>query len=330
MKSKYIVIPILLLTILSVYSPIKVSGSNSVVKSKLKFNSKGTFKIVQFTDIHGGPFLEKETSNLISKILDFEKPDLVVITGDLIDGKCKTNRDIKDTIQSIASIMEEGSYPWCITFGNHDDEHKLLSKKEMMKIIMSYPYNLSQIGPKDIAGVGNYYLPIYNSKETNPIFNLYFLDSGNYAPKEVGGYNWIAFNQINWYRKVSTNLTKKNRTPIPALMFTHIALPEFKQLWETGKALGIRNEAECSPKINSGLFSSLLEMKDMKGVFVGHDHVNSYEGDYYGIKLGYCPGTGHNTYGRDGFPRGARVFLIREDDPAFFDTWVRTENDFVN
>lgn len=319
---------ITLVIFLSTFSNIKVSGTNSTLKPQLKFKADGTFKILQLTDIHGGPNLEKNTSTLIKIALDSEKPDFVIITGDIIDGKCKSKRDIKNTIATIASIIEKRGCPWSVTFGNHDDEHGLMSREELLEIYMSYSKNLTQPGPKDIAGVGNYNLLINDSTNTKPISNLYMMDSGNLAPTEVGGYNWIRFSQVQWYRRISTELQEKYKGIIPSLMFTHIALPEFKQSWDTGKVSGIRNENECCPKLNSGLFSSLIEMKDVLGVFVGHDHTNDYIGDLYGIKLGYCRATGHNTYGLEGFAKGARVFLLKEADTSKFDTWVVTEDDF--
>ena len=58
-------------------------------KPVLKFNKDGKFKIVQFTDvhyIHGNP---KSAVSLerINEVLDAEKPDLVLFTGDVIYGQ---------------------------------------------------------------------------------------------------------------------------------------------------------------------------------------------------------------------------------------------------
>ena len=58
-------------------------------KPVLKFNKDGKFKIVQFTDvhyIHGNP---KSAVSLerINEVLDAEKPDLVLFTGDVIYGR---------------------------------------------------------------------------------------------------------------------------------------------------------------------------------------------------------------------------------------------------
>ena len=56
---------------------------------KLTFNKEGTCKIVQFTDIHyqnGNP--KSDTALLlINRVLDKEKPDMVVFTGDIVTGK---------------------------------------------------------------------------------------------------------------------------------------------------------------------------------------------------------------------------------------------------
>ena len=51
----------------------------------------------------------------------------------------------------------------------------------------------------------------------------------------------------------------------------------------------------------------------MIGTFVGHDHVNDYQGDLHGIRLCYGRGSGFNTYGRAGFLHGARVIRLREE-----------------
>ncbi|MFQ4148794.1 hypothetical protein AAGW05_08870 [Arthrobacter sp. LAPM80] len=69
---------------------------------------------------------------------------------------------------------------------------------------------------------------------------------------------------------------------------------------------GERNESECPGPINSGLFSAFLERADVLGYFVGHDHVNTYCGNYYGVQLGYAPGTGFGAYGLAGLREGLR------------------------
>ena len=52
----------------------------------LKFNADKKFKIVQFTDVHwvpGNPASE-EAAERMNEVLDIEKPDLVIYTGNHI------------------------------------------------------------------------------------------------------------------------------------------------------------------------------------------------------------------------------------------------------
>lgn len=54
---------------------------------QLKFNN-GKFRIMQVTDTHISDSEEKDNNTIsnLSKMLEYEKPDFVVITGDLISG----------------------------------------------------------------------------------------------------------------------------------------------------------------------------------------------------------------------------------------------------
>ena len=70
----------------------------------------------------------------------------------------------------------------------------------------------------------------------------------------------------------------------------------------------------------------MLQRGDVKGVFCGHDHVNDFIGNYYGIYLGYAANTGFGTYGLGGTQnnrlRGARVFILNEDKIETFNTFM--------
>ena len=55
----------------------------------LKFNDNGKFRIVQFTDVHyiHGDARSDAAIDCINRVLDEEKPDFVIFTGDVIYGK---------------------------------------------------------------------------------------------------------------------------------------------------------------------------------------------------------------------------------------------------
>ncbi|MDF2505521.1 metallophosphoesterase family protein [Clostridium sp.] len=292
-------------------------------KIELNFNKKGEFKIIQFTDLHEHPSKNEKTIKFMENTLDSEKPDLVVLTGDNIEGKhCMFREGVEKAISDIAKPMEDRKIPWAVLLGNHDSEFCKISRKSQMKIYMSYKYNLSQRFSTITTRAGDYNILIKDSKHKKPVFNVYMIDSGDYF---LGGYGYIKPQQIAWYKKVSSNLKNDFGRKIPSLMFFHIPLHQHNKVWKSGKFVGVRNEKECPQKFDSGLFSALLQMGDVKGVFVGHDHTNTYVGNLQGINLGYGHCTGFGGYGKDGFPRGARVFVINENKPEEFETYEKME-----
>ncbi len=292
-----------------------VGYTNSLVKPKLKFKESGTFKIVQFTDIHEKVPLNVKTLELMNKVLDEEKPDFVILTGDNIDGRYCSFKDTKKVIREIVRPMEDRKIYWAAVLGNHDNESNNFSREAMMKLYKKYKYNI------DCSY--NYNILVNNSNNTDPIFNMYMLDSGTYA---LGGYGFISSDQINWYTKTSMSL-KGN---IPAIMFFHIPIQEYKNSSSKTVLSGERNEEECTQILNTGLFNKILEMGDVKAIFVGHDHTNDYITIKNKIALGYGRCTGYDAPSNIDFERGARVFLIRERNPSAIKTWIRKLNDKTN
>jgi hypothetical protein len=69
------------------------------------------------------------------------------------------------------------------------------------------------------------------------------------------------------------------------------------------------------------MFASFVEMKDVQGVFVGHDHNNDYIGITSGIALAFGRVGGTDAYGY--LERGARIIELNEDRPRCFTTWIR-------
>ncbi|QTD40994.1 metallophosphoesterase family protein [Sporosarcina sp. Te-1] len=292
----------------------------------LHFRNDGTFKIVQFTDLHwqNGEPEDLRTAELMHNIVNTEQPDLIVFTGDVIySPNCA---DPSVAYQSVARIVEEFKIPWATILGNHDAE-KNCTKSELIALQQAYPHCLTVPGTKLGDRVGNYTLTVHSHAAYKPSAVLYLLDSGdNGTIPYVGGYAWVTSEQIAWYKACSQQIRMNNSgNPVFSLAFLHIPLPEFKIVWAENICYGFRFEEVCSPKINSGLFSAFVEMGDVKGVFVGHDHINDYWGELYGIRLCYGRATGYNTYGQVGFPRGARVIQLQEGSDTF-SSWLILED----
>ena len=290
------------------------------MKNILKFRSDRRFKIVQFTDIHwhNGEPPDQQSAALMTQIAAAESPDLIVLTGDILSGGgCE---DAADSLREVVKIVEGCGIPWAAVFGNHDDEGSA-DRHELMAVMRESELCLSEPGPEEIPGVGNYVLPIQNSEEAVCAAVLYFIDSGSYAPTDIGGYDWIRREQIVWYLRASAKFTAEAGHPLPALAFFHIPIPEYDEVWDFHTCYGVKYENVCAPQVNTGFFAALHEAGDVMGTFVGHEHINDFWGDLHGIRLCYGRATGYNTYGREGFPRGARVIELQEGMRQF-ETWL--------
>lgn len=293
----------------------------SLKAQKLSFNKEGTFKIMQFTDMHyvHGNSQSDTTLLLISRVLDAEKPDMVVFTGDIVTG-----RPLREGWETLTKFVMDRQIPFAVTLGNHDHEQGV-TREGIARLITACPYNLNTISVLGVAGVMNDVIPIYSSKKhLNVAALIYCFDSGAYSTIDgINGYGWITLEQIEWYKKQSLRYTVENNfSPLPALAFFHIPMPEYRQAFNDEKNIrfGVRLENECSPELNSGLFCAMREMRDVMGTFVGHDHVNNYIVNYYDIALSYgCFSGWRTTY----IPQmnGVRLIELKENKREF-DTWI--------
>lgn len=292
--------------------------------SNLKFNKDGKFKIVQFTDVHYIYNDERSAISIerINQVLDEEKPDLVLFTGDVIYGK-----PAEESMRTVLEQVSKKKLPFAVMFGNHDNEQGL-TREELLKIIKSIPYNLTETTP-GIAGVTNFILPVRSSDGAKDAAVLYCIDSHSYSQiKGIGGYDYIKMDQIQWYKDNSKKFTEKNDgVPVPSYAFFHIALPEYNQAASSEEAIlyGIRKEKACAPQLNSGFFTAMKEMGDVKGVFVGHDHDDDYAVFWKGILLAYGRYTGGNTV-YNHLTNGARVIELDENAADSFKTWIRLKD----
>ncbi len=323
----------------------------------LRFAPDGTFTIVHFTDTQDDQEMDPRTPRLMRAVLDDIVPDLVVFTGDNIRSGPETPNDVRRAIDAVAGPAEERGIPWLVTFGNHDEDHVPetgMLEADQLAYYMSFPHNRNRQGPEGVNGTGNMMLPILGSAtnepgltpaDEEPALAVWALDSGRYSPDSIAGqsvaadglrsYDWLRPSQVGWYVRTSEELEALHGNKIPGLMFFHIPLPEFALMWESRENHGVvgeKNEDVAAGVFNSGLFAAVQDRGDVVGIFVGHDHVNDYVGDYFGVRLGYSANVGFGTYGLDGEERdrmrGARVFVIREDDPRAFETHMVYARDY--
>lgn len=291
-------------------------------KPTLKFGSNGTFKIAQFTDLHlqyKNPASDI-TFERISQVIADEQPDLILLTGDIIYGKPG-----KENFENILTFLNDKQIPFAFVFGNHDDEQGL-TRQELFDLGKPFANNLSEDLFPELSGVGNYILMVKSSTGEKAAAALYCIDSHAYSSiKNIGGYDYIKTDQINWYKEQSKLLTEQNGgTPLPALAFFHIPFPEYATAISASnsQAYGIKRENVCAPALNSGFFTAIKECGDIMGTFVGHDHNNDYAAIWHGVLLAYGRYSGGNTVYND-LPNGSRIIEMKEGERVFT-TWIRT------
>lgn len=338
--------------------PLSVRRRPKTRRLPLSFGRDGRFKIVQFNDTQDNHLTDRRTIEFMGKVLDLEKPDFALINGDVINGGPTTNREVLQAINNVVLPMESRRIKWALTFGNHDEDSTeqagtTIFEPQMVEFVRQYKHNLNPTDEDGLFGSSNGQLLIRSSRGNKPKFAIWLLDSGRYAMESPAGqsteglmaYDWIRPEQLRWYNELSVDTEERYGRKVPGLMYFHIPTFEHHHMWfgqqftsdHAGHAkavkrhgiVGVKNEAVYTGLFNSGIYAAAVERGDVLGMYCGHDHINTYMGDYYGIELGYGPGTGFGTYGlNDGTEethtlRGARVFELDETTKSVY-TGTRT------
>lgn len=310
--------------------PVFVSAEGD---SQLQFGADGKFKIMLFADIQDDDPIEETTLQMMNECLDKYKPDLVVYLGD--NGVAYTEKEYS-TVKAITAPCVERDVPYAIVFGNHDGEREV-SKENLLTYYQEFGCLTTDADP-DLYGCGNSNLTILSSDGKNTAFNLWFIDSGCKNPdQEVGGYDYVREDQIEWYKNTAAELKKANGGKVvPSILFQHIIMPEAYEAiyprlpFKMGKDFTIDGTTyfpvpffnrhrgiilePCSPPfVNGGEWDAIVETGDVIATFHGHDHVNDFTATHEGIDIVNVPTVGYQAYS-DAISRGAGLITLDEKD----------------
>ena len=317
----------------------------------LKFGADGKFRILHITDIHDvEPIMDddenreipdnkdKETINVIEKLVEKANPDLVVFGGDNISGYWEefTYDYIQSTIKRITAPIRERNIPLCVVFGNHDGEEGFHTEFQML-MYMEYADCRSSFNDADVRGCGNCCVTVKNSKGDKDALAIWLIDSGDYTRRNETdfGYDYVHEDQIGWYEERAEELKIANGgEPLPAILFQHMPVQQeldyIKQVTENDKYDFSRDneyfkvdgvldgrvrECPCpADKLadHREQFESWKKTGDIFAAFFGHDHVNDFHMNVDGIDLYQTLGAGYFTYGNE---RGGRLIVLDENNP---------------
>lgn len=119
-------------------------------------------------------------------------------------------------------------------------------------------------------------------------------------------------------KRTDPNLQKHERK------VDNIPLQETFTAWENRSGLewtGQKNEYVSAGCHNAGFFEAMRYRGDIKSCVFGHDHNNDYMVNYSGIKLCFSSTVSTLGYYLEQM-MGARVYVIKESDPANFNTYI--------
>ena len=316
-------------------------AASSEPKPKLQFRADGTFKIVQFTDFHFYDDGKLDASSLavMETVLSLEQPDFAVLSGDVVDGTgipatTAGAKFYRYEYAKVAGVLAKYGVPWGLTLGNHDTGGPL-GREAIVRLDQSFNGSMTQHGPATpTGGVTNYRLSVYNGD--TEAYALWMLDVSEGLAGGCEGYpgdDCVTREMVEWYRNTSATLNRGRQRPLDAFMFTHIPVPEMVDLWNSERCLGAKGENICCPQFNTGLFDAVVEMGDVRGLFVGHDHVNDFCGSFRahpGITLCYGRKSGYGEYNPE--RHGARIIQISADPSSSsssssytWKTWIRDD-----
>ena len=207
------------------------------------------------------------------------------------------------------------------------------------KIYENFKYCISK-HTENIYGTTNFVLPIKNSKSDNIAFNILGLDSNNEIrhsnididkniklmnmPSMSDKWDIVHFEQLMWYWNSSKELEDYCGNIINGILFMHIPPWEFQYIVDNPivtKCTGSTKEIMKIGMLNSGLFSTILQRKDIICIACGHSHNDCFEGTFCNVKMCLDACAGYSPYGTDDL-RGGRIFEINENDTNDIKTYM--------
>ncbi len=308
------------------------------------FTTDRDFRVMQLTDVHqGGGFLSREKDkmslNAVATMITKEKPDLVIVTGDIafpVPYQAGTFNNMSGTKQ-FASLMEQLGVYWTVTLGNHDSEIYSYFNRE--KISEFYEgedlkYCLYESGHKDVDGYGNHVIKVRNSK--GMITQAFFmLDSHSYTDGDYFGIQWkydnVKESQVKWYEAEVNRMSEANGSTVKSLAFFHIPLVEARDTWLELEKNKFKNTEEAKyidgiigetgKRIFCGvgednLFEKMVALGSTKAMFNGHDHYNNATFSKNGIIFSYGNSIDYLAYSgisAEGSQRGCTIITCKPD-----------------
>ncbi len=323
------------------------------------FASKDTIRVMQWTDIHwnlGTNFAEEEA--YLRALAKNAHPDLIVLTGDQI--LIANQRIIERQLKLFESICEENNCRFALVFGNHDKQG-LFDPYYWGRQLEKCPHALyKEVRGDDVYGDSNYVINLTDG--TDAKWQLYLIDSNSaiLTPGLNVPYDVIHEDQIEWFKAQNEAVKAEKGAYLPSLAYFHIGLWETEYAFRLAGiaggtiAEGTGREGYEASEVpgtllassgyekeksdfeveglgptktwvgyrNTGFFEAAETYSNVRGMFFGHDHNDSFcatyksasstRSDADAITLGYGLKTGKGLYSLEGM-LGGNISLLHKD-----------------
>jgi len=221
--------------------------------------------ILQFTDLHhynDGSREDKDGIRLISTLADRIRPELVVLTGNIVDARsCQNYSSFRNVVAPFIDLK----IPWTYLPGNHDDETKTFPRKELMNVF-SLPLCASKFANS-----------FTHTIQLGPM-KLYLIDS-----------NGSLSTDTPTYQSLNSNTPCE---PEVSVAFFYVPLQELKQ----SKALaGPNGEEPRAAEHIPAYFKALLARRKVHALFLGHDYWSDFDSELDGSWMYSGRVSGFNT-----------------------------------
>ena len=258
---------------------------------ELHMRDGGPFRLALFTDLHyngAAPFSAALTNFYMRRNIQKLEPGFIAVLGDTA-----IKPDNRERTRAFVRVMDSFDIPWTAVLGNHEGEHDQdLPRREVIEYYGESPRFLGNVELPGVTGYGNQAIAIIN--ENNQAAQLlYFLDSGGGRK----GHGHVQPDQLDWMARAASLYPGT-----PGMVFLHVPIQQYQDAYEAhlkGEAQllhGALHEKICPGGTREQGEALLARAKalDIWAIICGHDHYNSFDIAWQGMRYIYAQGSGYS------------------------------------
>ena len=280
-------------------------------------------KLMQITDVHvsGAPVNYRKNlmaMNTVYEMVQRERPDFIVATGDLVFGNVYSGNEDSDAFDLILQLMDAIGIEWTWTFGNHDHDYfDRLDVNELTRRLSTSSTLYMADNDPSVKGYSNGVFRIYKDGKLENA--LIILDSHGEFWKDghFDHYDYIDDSQISWYKRNVNRLEREARKQLDTFVYTHIPIREYADIDPSQYISGAKRETVACSTIGNNLADTMTSLHSTKAIFCGHDHTNDFIALYKNMYYVYSKSVDYTAYigiENETVQRGCCILTLKTDN----------------